>query len=120
MLFKSSIIKENLDVNHHTITEDIKNSSAVITSISTVALEAMAMGRPVAILNYCGETVYHRTPWEICGQNHIPSVIKELLVPPSAKLLFQNQLLADYALCDGSATSRVITLINNMSKYSDD
>jgi len=107
-------IMKRLRPNLFTIAQDIKHASAVITQISTVGLEAMAMGRPVAILNYSGETVYHRTPWEIRSRQHIKTVIQELLNPPPAKMLFQEQLFSEYVYCDGFASKRIADMINHM------
>jgi hypothetical protein len=68
----------------------------------------------VAILNYNHETIYHRTPWEIGAQTEVQPVISELLAPPRAKMVFQEQLLETYLRFDGSATERVAAIVEEM------
>jgi len=111
-----SAVLRKLDPDRFSIARDIADSTAVITTISTVGLEAMAMGRPVAILNYSGETLYHRTPWEISGPAHLKRVVGELLNPPAAKMLFQEQLLSEYITFDGSASRRLVDHIVGLMK----
>lgn len=100
--------------NQFTIAKDICNSSAVITTISTVALESMALKRPVAILDYTGDTMYHTAPWKISDPKHIRVIVQELINPPPAKMMFQKQLFKEYILCDGKASRRIANIIYNM------
>lgn len=109
-------VLKKLKLNQRTIMQDISEASAVITTPSTVVLEAMAMGRPVAIINYSGETIYHRTPWEISSPHHIKTVVQELLDPAPPKMLFQNQLFSDYVFFDGSASKRIADIVFKMIK----
>jgi len=111
-------ILKRLNINQRTIAQDIQCVSAVITSVSTIALEAMAFERPVAIFNFSGETTYHKASWEIAGSHQIQKVVQELLSPPPPKILFQHQLFNEYVRDDGQASQRVADIIVSMMSHS--
>jgi len=95
------------------LAEVVEQVDAVITTPSTVMLEAMRLGRPVAALDYHNVPRFVPTAWTISARDHIPQVVAELLNPPAAKMAFQRDCLAD-CLCDGIAANRVALLIQKM------
>lgn len=96
------------------LADDIRSAGAVITTMSTVALESMALGRPTAVLNYPNESSYLHTPWTITHKDQIDCVIDELLAPPPPKLEMQDLELREHLVNDGQATARVVALVRRM------
>lgn len=94
--------------------DDLEGASAVITTPSTVSLEAMLLDRPVCHLLPDPETVYTSSAWTITNSSDIPSVITELRNPPDLKKRYQKLVLEENLLTSGSATTRVRDLILNL------
>lgn len=94
---------------------EIMNACAVITSPSTIQLEAMLMRRPVAIVDFSGSPSYTPGAWSISSRDQILPVIEELLDPPRPKLQFQEQALADHLEYEGDAIERMLMLIKVMA-----
>lgn len=97
-----------------TLEEDLKNSSAVITMPSTVMLEAMYAHKPVALLDYTLSPHYVPAGWTVSSRHQIIPIVKELLNPPVAKVSFQQAVLADALQAKGSASARMVRLVNKM------
>jgi hypothetical protein len=93
----------------------IESADAVITTPSTVMLEAMLLDRPVAALDYHNVPRFVPTAWTISAPEHVPGVIAELLDPSPRKLAFQRDCLEDCLECDGPAAPRVAALICEMA-----
>ena len=87
---------------------------AVITTPSTVYLEAALAGKPTALLDYNLAPQYVPSAWTITARKQIGSVINELLVPPVPKLAFQHATLHDALQCETPATERLIALITSL------
>lgn len=87
---------------------------AVITTPSTAMLEAMLLSRPVAALDYYNVPRFVPTAWTISAQEHIPTVVDELLTPSAAKLKFQEDCLQDCLWLEDRASARVGELIEKM------
>ncbi len=68
----------------------LQNVDAVITTPSTTMLEAMLLGLPVAVLDYCNTPHYVPPAWRITAAAHIAPTLAELLHPPAPKMLFQD------------------------------
>lgn len=100
--------------DRRSLREDLSRSSAVLTTMSTVALEAMACHRPTAIINPENMTQYFHTPWTISSTDQASTVISELLSVPAEKMIFQNYVLGQHLRIDNSSTDRVCQLINTM------
>jgi hypothetical protein len=106
------------EVNSQDLTRVLEQVDAVICTPSTAVLEAMLMGRPVAVLDYHNVPRFVPTAWTIAASQHIAGVVSELLDPPVAKLCFQQDCLADCLWCDGRAAERVCRLIRRMVELS--
>lgn len=87
---------------------------AVITTASTAMLEAMLTNRPVALLDYHNTPHYFEAAWTIVCEDHIHSVVGELLSPPKHRVDYQNFLLEEQLAYHPSATDRLVKLIERM------
>lgn len=95
----------------------IKEVDAVITTPSTTLLEAMVLKTPVALLDYHNNPHYFQTVWCISAQDHIKSVVNELINPAINKLEYQDFLLQEQLYMYEDASKRLIKLIESMLKY---
>lgn len=92
----------------------LEQIDAVITTPSTVMLEGMLQGVPVALLDYNNCPHYVPAAWEITAPQHVDQVVPELIQPPEAKLLYQNTILHDALECRTPATPRMVRLVEEM------
>jgi len=106
------------DLNGCEIAQQIRNVDAVITTPSTVMLEAMLLQRPVALLDFHNSPHYVPAVWSISAASQIESVLEELASPALAKMAMQQQLLADALQVAGPATQRVGQLVTSMLETS--
>lgn len=106
------------DLTGQDLFETLQTVDVVITTPSTAAIEAMALEKPTAILDYNNSPTYMQSAWRITAPDHIEDVVQELLNPPKPKLLFQNQLLCEEICTDGNATERMCELISSMLESS--
>jgi hypothetical protein len=98
----------------------LQNVDAVITTPSTIMLEAVLHGLPVAILDYNNCPQYVPAAWTISAPRHIDQVLPELFNPPAAKLLFQETMLHDALECRTPAAPRMVQLVESMLKIARD
>jgi hypothetical protein len=91
--------------------EVLESVDAVLTTPSTAMLEAMLLNRPTAALDYHQVPRFVPTSWTISAAEHIPAVVDELLNPAPRKMSFQQDCLRDCLECEGSASLRVVALI---------
>lgn len=94
--------------------DQLKQVDAVITTPSTAALEAMRMGLPVAQLDYHNCPHYVQTGWDIAAAEHISEAVAQMAEREPARMLFQRQQLGDSLYSEGSATERLVSLIELM------
>ena len=99
--------------------EDLQSSTAVITMPSTVMLEAMYAHKPVAILDYTLSPHYVPAGWTMSSRHQILPIINELLDPSTAKVSFQQTVLADALQTKESASARMARLVNKMVEIGD-
>lgn len=102
------------------IAEVLQTVDAVLTTASTSMLEAMLLGLPVAVLDYDNSPAYVQPAWRVSAPEHLPTVIEELVNPPAPKLLFQDLTLHDALECATPATPRLLQLISEMVRHSED
>jgi len=96
------------------LVEILSGVDAAITTPSTIILEAMLQGLPVAVLDYTNSPKYVPTAWSISAPEHLDQVLPELIEPPAARLLFQTTTLHDALECRSPATDRMIELTEAM------
>jgi hypothetical protein len=87
---------------------------AVITTPSTLMLEAMLLRKPVALLDFHNRPAYVCAAWTISAREHIPGVVAELAAPPAEKLLYQDFVLHDALECRSEAATRMVELAGRM------
>ena len=91
-------------------------ADAVLTTPSTVILEAMLMGLPVALLDYTNSPDYVSAAWKITAKDHIPHILKELLTPDATRLIYQDEVLKNNLACNTPATPRLADLMCEMAR----
>ena len=96
------------------LSDVIDEVDAVITTPSTLYLESVLKKRPTAILDFHNRPLYVPGAWTINAPIHFNWTLRELADPPEHKMLFQDATLLDQLECEGSATDRLIELIETM------
>lgn len=110
-------VKNSLtNVTGHELHQQIKDSNIVLTTPSTVQLESMILGRPVAIVDYNNCPHYVDAAWKITSRDHIASVFKSMMVPSQEKLSYQKWLLHENLQLQDSAVDRMLQLIADVRK----
>lgn len=87
---------------------------AVISTPSTLLLEAMLYRIPVAILDFTNSPQYVQAAWSITSSEHIEPVLKDLLRAPRERMMLQDNLLHDALYCRTPAGPRLTALIKSM------
>lgn len=90
--------------------QDLRESRAVITTASTLSIEAMAQGLPVAHLSYDDDTAFLHPAWQIRPDSDACSVLQSMLEPTPLQKMYQLSVLHDN-LRPGPATDRIADLI---------
>ena len=98
----------------HEMAIALQQVDAAITTPSTVILEGMYFGLPMAVLDYCNTPQYVSTAWRITAREHIAATMAEMISPAEPKLLFQETVLHDSLECETAAVSRLLQLITGM------
>ena len=96
--------------------DDVLSSSAVITTPSTVALEAMILNRPVAIIRTGAFPMYLESAFELAGTDSIVPVLSGLTerhVDFDNRMAFQQIIKEENVMADGRASERVANFILN-------
>ena len=89
-------------------------SDAVVTTPSTLMLEGMLAGRPVALLDFHNVPHYVPAAWLMSSEEQVEQAIAELAAPPEAKLLYQDAILHDALECRTDAAPRLAGLAIRM------
>jgi len=92
------------------IPDVIRESAAIISSPSTVVLEGMRVGVPVAQMEYRPVPMYLQSAWEIRCADQIGSVIQDMLHPAPQRLAHQDYCLQD-ELEPGDASPRLAEVL---------
>jgi hypothetical protein len=96
------------------LAEAIDWADAVITTPSTLQLDAALRRRPVAVLDFHHYPQYVPAAWTISAPDQIDGVTIELANPPAARMLFQDAVLDDTLEHRTPATPRLLRLIETM------
>ena len=96
------------------LADDLTACAAVLTTPSTVALEAMAVGRPTGHLEWDDETIYLNPPWRVRRSSDLRAVVRQMMDPPPLKMAFQEATLA-YQLERDDPAGRAARLIAHMA-----
>lgn len=95
----------------------IKLSDIVISSQSTVVIEAMLQKKPVAIIDYLNSPQYYPTAWFINSKSNIDSVVNNMIKKEINKLEFQNYILQDVLYLVSDSIERARLLIQKMVEH---
>ncbi|MDG2013759.1 MAG: hypothetical protein P8J33_09655, partial [Pirellulaceae bacterium] len=87
---------------------------AVITTPSTLQLEAAALGLPVAVADFHNNPQMTPMAWTISHEGEVAPVITELANPPSSKCFIQDVLLNDSLQLRQPAAERMGELVSVM------
>lgn len=102
------------------LSEQISRVDAVVTTPSTAMLEAMLLGRPLALLDYHNAPQLTPAAWTIPTAAHIAPVVAQLSDPPPAKWQLQEYLLHDHLYLAESSCRRFSQLIHGMLEIARD
>ena len=97
------------------LVEQLTHCDALITTPSTLQLEAMIVGLPVALLDFANRPHYVPAAFTATAERHVPDVIANLVAPPPARLLHQQAILDDALSWRTPAAPRVASLIEQMT-----
>jgi len=96
--------------------DSLQAVDALISWPSTVMIDAMLLGLPVAVLDYCNLPHYVQPAWRITVGSQIAPTVTELMAPPPPKVLFQETMLHDSLECATPAAPRMIELAREMMR----
>ncbi len=96
------------------LADTLKQVDMVITTPSTVQLEAMLFGKPMAILDYSNSPRYVDAAWRITHSEQIDAEIRLMQSASARRMFYQAMLLEDALLVDGGAAQRMVHLIQGM------
>jgi uncharacterized coiled-coil protein SlyX len=102
------------EVDRAPLIEVVDQVDAVITTPSTIYLESALCDRPTAVLDFHNTPSYVPAAWTINCRDQIGGVLKELMNPPEARMLFQRQVLVDQLECGDAAKTRMLKLVEAM------
>lgn len=94
----------------------LREVHGVISTPSTTLLEAMAVGLPIALLDYGNRPMYQTAAWTITCRDHIESTLNGMHCRDARRMLWQEYLLRDSLAAPGQATQRFATLIREMAE----
>jgi hypothetical protein len=98
----------------------LETVDAVIATPSTVLLEAMLQGVPVAVLDYHNRPHYVPAAWCITAAAHFDEIVPQLARPSEPLMLYQQSILADALECRTPATPRLVELADTMRRIAHD
>jgi hypothetical protein len=87
---------------------------ALVTTPSTLALEGMLQGVPVALLDYTNSPQYVRAAWSFSCAAHVEAGLAGMLEEDPQRMLFQAFVLHDELECHSPAAPRVARLAQEM------
>jgi hypothetical protein len=97
-----------------TLSEQIETVDALITTPSTVQVEGMLAGVPVALVDYLNRPHYVPAAWTITAPSQIDETLRMLLAPDARRLLYQDTILHDAVECRSPAIPRLAQIIETM------
>jgi hypothetical protein len=90
---------------------------AVVTTPSTVQLEAFLSGRPTALLDYANRPHYVPAAWRVTAREQISETLASLADASPARMRYQEEVLHDALECATPATPRLIRLVEAMIEF---
>ena len=99
------------------LVELIKDADIVISAQSTVVIEAMLYGKPVAIIDYLNSPQFYGTAWFITSKEQIEKTINSMLQRKADRMLYQEYQLNDVLYFKENTIDRAVLLIEKMVDY---
>jgi len=93
---------------------EIGRAQAILTTPSTLMLEGMLAGKPVAAIDPHNVPVYVPTAWTIRRADDFDRVVSDMQAADPALLAFQHQTLRDAYQTNESATQRMRRLVERL------
>lgn len=94
--------------------EQLEECDAVFCTPSTLMIEAMLLDKPVVSLEPHGVPAYLPTAWTISRADDFDTIVNQLSPVDPLRLQFQRETLFDAYAMEGSATDRLLRLIERM------
>ncbi len=104
------------DLTGAELATQLVNVDAVISTASTLMIEAMFFDLPVALLDYHNTPAYVKTAWRIGCLDQIEPTVWDLMQRPERKMLFQRTELYDATYFRTDAAERLASLIHAMQE----
>ena len=76
--------------------DSLQSISAVISSPSSVCLEAMANFLPVAIIDYRDSPIFMQSGWRIHQSVSIPTVLNSMMQMEESRMKYQSSVIAEF------------------------
>lgn len=95
----------------------IKEADLIISAQSTVVVEAMIHGKPVAIIDYLNAPQYYGTAWIINTKHQIASTVESMIKAEPNRMLYQEYQLQDILSMELNAIERSKLLIEKMVQF---
>lgn len=92
----------------------LEKVDAMVSTPSTLLLEGMLAGIPVALLDYNNRPPYVPAAWSITAPEHVGAALGELLRPAANRMEHQEFLLHEALECRTPAAPRLRKLISEM------
>jgi hypothetical protein len=99
------------------IADQLRTIDAVITTPSTVMLEGMLFGVPVALVDYHNCPQYVPAAWSMTARAHLDEVVPQLVSPDPVRMLHQDAILHDALECRTPAAPRLAALMEGMIEH---
>lgn len=103
------------DLSGKELSTVLSSVDALVTTPSTVMLEGMLKGIPVALLDYNNCPHYVPAAWEITAPQHIDQVIPGMIRANAQRMLYQDTILHDALECHTPAAGRMVKLVKEMA-----
>lgn len=96
------------------LVEQLLGVDALITTPSTLQLEGMLLGLPVALLDFANRPHYVPAAFTATAERHLDELFAGLVSPPAARMLLQEAILDDALEWRTPAAPRVAALVDRM------
>ncbi|MGI9517236.1 MAG: hypothetical protein ACR2NP_09330, partial [Pirellulaceae bacterium] len=114
------VVNQLNDVSGQELRNVLADVDAVITTPSTVMLEAMLGELPVCLLDYTNSPRYVDAAWSISAESHFAEVLPQMADPAPRRLMYQRALLEDALQATESASQRMAELAYEMIRIGHD
>ncbi len=97
---------------HDSFVEVLRRSDAIISTPSTVLLEAMLFGIPAALIDYTNLPAYIQTAWRIFSPEQIPAAVQSMQQKENKYMLFQENIVDIHMVHQYKSAEKAAELLN--------